>query len=300
MTNRLLLARARRAIAFALLWICWPDSTAGAQATQPQRMAAEVKALYESADYGGALTLAASVSPSTLTPQDVREIQLYEVLCQLALGNQAKAEATLESILQHDPLYQPPAEMPNRLRLMTEALRARLAPTLAQTHYRSGREHFDAKNCASAVTDFALVLELIPMAAEDTPQHLEDLRTLAMGFLALCKETLAATPAPPPAAIPIAASAPTNVVPPVAIRRDLPSWSVSFNGGRPSFGGTRSGIVELSVNKNGRVDDARITKPIHPVYDRWLQAAAKHWVFEPATRNGEPIDYVLSVKVDVR
>ena len=299
MTERPLLHTALRAIAFALLWMCWPGVTEGAQATQPERSAAEVRVLYENADYAGALTLAASLAPGTLTPQDARDIQLYEVLCQLALGNEMKAEAKLESILQHDPLFQPPAEMPNRLRLMTEAVRARLAPTLAQTHYQSGKEHFDAKNCASAATDFALVLELIPMAAEETPQHVADLRTLATGFLALCKETLAATPAPPPAATltPTAASAPTNIVPPVAIRRDLPPWSVSFNALRPSTG---SGVVELSVNKNGRVDDARIIKPIHPVYDRWLQAAAKNWVFEPATRNGAPIDYVLNVKVDIR
>jgi hypothetical protein len=33
--------------------------------------------------------------------------------------------------------------------------------------------------------------------------------------------------------------------------------------------------VELAVNKNGRVDDARLIKGIHPLYDRWLLAAAK-------------------------
>ena len=134
--GRLLLCTARRAIAFALLSIGWPDSTAGAQATQLQRSAAEVKVLYESADYSGALTLAASVPASSLTPQDAKEIQLYEVLCQLALGNEARAQAKLESILQDDPLYQPPADMPNRLLLMTETVRGRLAPTLAQTTAR--------------------------------------------------------------------------------------------------------------------------------------------------------------------
>jgi hypothetical protein len=304
MTDRLPPYLVRRAIAFALLWICCPDSTEGAQAAQPPRSAAEVRVLYENADYSGALALAASLAASTLTPQDAREIHLYEALCELALGNQGQAEAKLKSILQDDPLYQPPAEMPKRLRLVIEGVRASIAPALAQTHYRNGKAHFDAKNCASASTEFALVLELIPTAAEGAPQHLADVRTLATGFLTLCKETLAAaTPpsAPPPSATRTAANASdTNIVPPVAIRRDLPTWPVSFNAVRPSGEGTWSGIVELAVNKNGRVDDARLIKGIHPLYDRWLRNAAKNWVFEPATRNGKPIDYVLSVKVDVR
>jgi TonB family protein len=184
---------------------------------------------------------------------------------------------------------------------MIEGVRASMAPALAQTHYRNGKVHFDAKNCASASTEFALVLELIPTAAEDTPQHLADVRTLATEFLSLCKEMLAARtppPAPPPSATPTAVSASTTIVPPVAKRRDLPPWPVSLNALRPSEG-TWSGVVELAVNKNGRVDDARLIKGIHPLYDRWLLAAAKNWVFEPATRNGQPIDYVLNVKVDV-
>jgi TonB family protein len=303
MAERLSPFMVRCAIAFALLWISWPDSTEGAQATPP-RTAAEVRVLYESADYRGALALAASLATTTLAPKDAQEIHLYEALCELALGNQAQAQAKLESILQDDPLYQPPAEMPNRLRLVIEGVRASMAPALAQTHYRNGKVHFDAKNCASASTEFALVLELIPTAAEDTPQHLADVRTLATEFLSLCKEMLAATtrpPAPAPSATPTAASASdTKIVPPVAIRRELPAFPVSLKASRPYGEGTWSGIVELAVNRNGRVDDARLIKGIHPLYDRWLQAAAKNWVFEPARRNGQPIDYVLNVKVDVR
>jgi tetratricopeptide (TPR) repeat protein len=278
MTKRLSPYLRRCATASVLLWICWPDSTAGAQGTQPARSADEVKILYENADYKGALTRAAALMTSALTPQDTREIHLYEALCELALGNRLQAEAKLESILQDDPLYQPPAEMPNRLRLVIGEVRARVAPALAQTHYRNGKTHFDAKDCASALTEFALVLELVPADAEDTPQHLADVRTLATGFSGLCKETLAAAaPAspPPPSAAPPSAPSPSapiatvaTIVPPVAIRRDLPTWPATLNAMRPPGGETWSGIVEVAVTKTGRVDDAHLIKGIHPVYDR--------------------------------
>jgi TonB family protein len=302
MTGKVSTNALRYAITLALLCMCWPSTAVeGAQPTPPSGNTTDIRLLYESADYEGALALAARLEATTLGAEDVREIQLYEALCELAMGKQARAESKLESILQADPLYQPPDGMPNRIRLLTDHVRSRLAPALAQARYRAGKTHFDAKNCTAAAAEFALVLDLVPSDAGETPQQLDDVRTLASGFLALCNETLAARPAATtrPASTPVLANDP-DVVPPMTVHRDVPAWPVQLRALRRAGDVTFSGIVEVSVNKNGRVEAARIIERIHPLYDGLLLAAAKNWVFEPATKNREPVDYVLHLKVDVQ
>jgi hypothetical protein len=263
--------------------------------------ATDIRALYEGADYEGALAVAARLEATTLRPDDVREIQLYEALCALALGNQARAESKLESILLAHPRYEVPDGMPNRIRLLTDQVRSRLTPALAEERYRAGKAEFDAKNCRAAAAQFALVLDLVPSDAGETSEQLADVRTLASGFLALCNEGLAAKPAATtvPASTPVSASDP-GVTAPVAVDRKIPAWPSQFKSLLHAGGLTFSGIVELTVNKHGRVDAARLVQRVHPVYDGLLLAATKSWVFQPASRNNEPVDCVLHLKIDVQ
>jgi TonB family protein len=302
MTGKISTNTLQHAITLALLCMCWPSAAVeGARPAQLPGNATDIRLLYESADYEGALALAARLDATTLRPEDAREIQLYEALCELALGNQARAEGKMETILQAHPLYQPPDGMPNRIRLLTEKVRSRLAPALAQARYRTGKAHFDAKNFKAAATEFALVLDLVPNDVGETPQQLADVRTLASGFLALCNETEAPRPAAttPPNPTPALASDP-GVVPPIAVHRQIPPWPVQFKALRRPGEVTFSGVVEVAVNKNGRVEAARIIQRIHRLYDDLLLEATKNWVFEPATKNREPVDYVLHLKVDVQ
>ena len=290
----------RGLVTLTLMCTCGVMAVADGGPGQRSGSATDIRALYEGADYEGALAVAARLDATTLRPDDVREIQLYEALSALALGNQAQAESKLESILLAHPRYEVPDGMPNRIRLLTDQVRSRLTPALAGERYRVGKAEFDAKNCKAAAAEFALVLDLVPSDAGETSKQLADVRTLASGFLALCNERLAAKPAATtaPASPPVSASDP-GVIAPVAVDRKIPAWPPEFKAllaGDHTF----SGIVELTVNKKGRVDAARLIRRVHPVYDRLLLAATKNWVFQPASKNNEPVDCVLHLKIDVQ
>ena len=291
----------RGLVTLTLVCTCGAMAVADGRPGQRSGSATDIRALYEGADYEGALAVAAGLDATTLRPDDVREIQLYEALSALALGNQARAESKLESILLAHPRYEVPDGMPNRIRLLTDQVRSRLTPALAGERYRVGKAEFDAKNCKAAAAEFALVLDLVPSDAGETSKQLADVRTLASGFLALCNERLAAKPAATtaPASTPVSASDP-GVTAPVAVDRKIPAWPPEFKALLRAGDSTFSGIVELTVNKNGRVDAARLIQRVHPVYDSLLLAATKSWVFRPASRNNEPVDCVMRLKIDVQ
>ena len=95
----------RGLVTLTLLCTCGVIAVAEGGPGQRSGSAIDIRALYEGADYEGALALAARLDVTTLRPDYVREIRLYEALCALALGNQARAESKLESILLADPRY---------------------------------------------------------------------------------------------------------------------------------------------------------------------------------------------------
>ena len=60
--------------------------------------------------------------------------------------------------------------------------------------------------------------------------------------------------------------------------------------------------VEVTINDRGRVIAARMTKPIHPVYDQQLLRAALSWTYKPALRDGAPTIFVklITINLDTR
>jgi TonB family protein len=106
--------------------------------------------------------------------------------------------------------------------------------------------------------------------------------------------TAAVAPPPPVAAAPQAprvyASSDANVLPPAAIRQEL-----------PPYGGTlfkaMQGIVEVVVDENGGVVSAAIRAPMNNVYDRQVLAAAAAWRYKPALLDGTPVKYRKFIQI---
>jgi TonB family protein len=304
---------ARIACASILVWLCVASGTATAGADGPaltpqsQSRLAEIRELYEAADYDRALLLADEPERAGGSAPDARDIRVYEALCLLAVGNRSRAAEKLEDIIRADPLYQPSTDLPKRLKLLVDDVRDALRPVLARSHYREGRDKFAAAQYEAASREFSLVLELTDPAHDKPQQEQADLRLLASSFLDLAERALVgerlarAKVAETPQPVPALQSGPALVVPPVAIRQDVPPWPASLAAARRTDSrGVLTGMLELAITEEGTVSSARLNKSIHPLYDAMLLSAAKRWKYQPATRNGAPIEYQKHLAIEVR
>jgi TonB family protein len=275
---------------------------------------ASARSLYASASYEEALSVLSELEAS----ESAEQIERLRALCLLALGRVPEAEQSLERIVLQKPLYViSEAEVSPRLVTLFREVRRRALPAAADAAYARARASFDSREFATASAQFKELLAIAadPEAVSLGGASLGELARLAEGFLKLSEAALeAAAPTPaPPAAAPTAAApaaaatsaappaAPTvytardaGVTAPVAIERRFPSWVP------PSGAVARSvfrGALELVVDERGRVAGASMAEPVSPLYDRRLLEAAKDWRFQPATRDGVPVRFQMTIGV---
>jgi hypothetical protein len=165
---------------------------------------------------------------------------------------------------------------------------------------------FDRQDFVAAASGFKRVVDAlkdpdITHAAMQPP--LSDLRTLAAGFHDL---SVKAIPPPPPPLPPSVEPPPVvnllpkiytgeepDVVPPVAIRQEMPKFP-----GLVRAGGIK-GMIEVIINEEGRVESGAMTVPIDPSYDRILLTAATKWAYRPATASGKPVKFLRRIQVNI-
>jgi TonB family protein len=285
-------------------------SGAGAGATNLTSIST-ARELYAAARYDEALVILDGLRPSGDAALSERKvIEQYRSLCLLALGRGDEAEAAIAAVVRVDPFYQPSeAEASPRVRSTFADVRQRLLPDLASSRYAEARQAYDRKQFAEAATGFRELVLLL-----DDPQmngRLADLRTLASGFVELASAA-AAPPAPkeelepePPApAAPAAPAAPSiytaeepGIVPPVTIRQDVPAVPASI--ARMIRG---QGMVDLIIDEQGRLVSIVLRSSLHPVYDRMLVEAARHWKYKPAMLNGVAVQFrkLLAISLSSR
>lgn len=309
---------------FAVLSLCIATAAAAQDALNPARQ------LYASADYEGALTALERVSTSPENATEVaKEVGKYRVLCLMALGRTAEADAAIEQILKTDPLYEPSlSDAPPRIRGAFTRVRDRVLPAIARATYDEGKAAFDNKTFDVAVSKLEETLRILDRAAPDSKGDLADLRTLTKGFLDLSRASLVTAPAAAtsgPAATPARASGAASVpsataVPasaggasgpaaapipspipdrdPVVVQQVAPPFSYDSLPARSRV--EYRGVVEVEIDEKGRVVDVQITRPIHPLYDPVLLKAAREWTYLPAYRDGKPIPVRKRVAVVLR
>jgi tetratricopeptide (TPR) repeat protein len=262
-----------------------------------------VKQLYESAAYDEALAeLDRLGSPDTTAPDRAvaakAELE-YRALCLLAIDRRSEAEQAIEQLLKQDPAYRPVADDASpRFVSAVDRARSRIIPVLARQQYDSAKRDFDDKRNSQAAAGFGRVVALLDNPATDrsTPGSGDDLRTLASGFLELSRAAAALPPAArasAPRAATIYTAADPDVVPPVALRQDLPSWKHGTLGIAVSF----EGQIDVVIDETGKVESATIVKSIFPAYNELAAGGAKEWVYSPATRHGVPVKFRRSVAV---
>ena len=267
--------------------------------------------LYASARYDEALAMLNGVrQQESGNPTNLRSIEQYRSLCLLALGRGAEAEAAIAVVVASDPMYQPTeTEASPRVRTAFSEVRQRQLPDIARTRYASAKASFDKKDYSSAEQQFRELLRLID--DPDMGGRLGDLRMLVTGFVDL--SAAAATPPPEPkpeprreeAAPPTPAPAVPDVQkiytsddegvsPATPIRQEVPRVPVQL------VNQTRErGILDVTIDEQGRVISAVIRLSLHPIYDSQVLVAAREWRYQPATLNGRPVKFRKIIQITV-
>ncbi len=265
--------------------------------------------LYASAEYTSALSMLNALSNVDSPREERRAIALYRTLCLLAVGRGAEADRAIESMVSADPLYRPDAdEIPPRMRTAIAEARKKMLPAILQEKYKDSKASFDRQDFSRAAFGFKEMLDGladpdISVAASQSP--LADLKTLAIGFYELSSKALVPPLAAPPAKAeallppgpPATIQAPKlytaddrNVVPPQAIRQEIPAFP-----GRVTM--TKTGVLELVIDRSGNVESAMMRVPVSAQYDRMATNAAKNWQYQPATVDGSPVKFVKRIQV---
>lgn len=266
--------------------------------------------LYAAAEYNSALMMLNGLLAGSPSADERQALELYRVLCLVAVGNTAEADRAIETMIVRDPLYRPGTEdVPPRLRAAFSDTRKRLLPSIIQQAYLMAKSAFDQQNLTAAAEGFKQVLnglsdpDIAPLV-EQPP--LSDLRVLAAGFHDLSsKATALATPpssvVPAPSPVPeprarivtrIYSDGDPGVVPPVVVRQTMPPFP-----GKVLLAGVA--VIEVLIGETGTVESVVMAPPLNPAYDRLALAAAKAWQYRPATVNGEPVKFKRRVQISL-
>jgi TonB family protein len=286
-------------------------STVTARTPQDGALAA-ARDLYTSAAYEDALRSLDRLAESpAATDRERATIDHYRALCLLALNRPDEAISAVEAMVKRDPLYAPPQDdLSPRTRQMFQQVQRRVLPAVAQEQYARAKAAHEEGRAGDAVAEFDRVLEILDVmrAWPDPPPLMADLRVLATGFRQFA--WIAANPVAEPVAKPSADASsqgvrapdgpaatpprPMTVTPPVTVRQDVPPWPHDIPFPEPAVA-----VVEVVIGPQGRVQQARMQKPLHPRYDQLLLAAARHWSYRPALRDGQPTPFVKAVRVEL-
>ena len=273
---------------------------------------AAARDLYASARYDEALALLNGLRPQEAgNTVNMRSIEQYRSLCLLALGRNAEAEVAIAAVVASDPMYLPTeTEAAPRVRTAFSEVRQRQLPEIARSRYSAAKAAFDRKEYPAAEQQFRDLLKLID--DPDMGGRLGDLRILVTGFVDLATAAAAPPPAPeptrpeprreePPAPSPpafdpqkIFSSEDEGIVGVTAIRQEVPRVPVQL-----SSQTRERGILEVTIDEQGRVIQARLRLSLHPIYDSQILAATRDWRYQPATLNGRPVKFRKIIQITV-
>jgi TonB family protein len=298
---------------------------AGAQAESPLD---EAKALYDSASFDEALTVLDNLGRSQ-PETDVEEVQRYRALCLLALNRTPEAQKAIEIVFSRNPMYKlSEGDAPPRMQQAFSEVRRRLLPKVTEQLYAAAKLSFDRKEYAVAATQFQNLLTFLEDADAKSLPSLKEFRTLATGFhdlsasapapVAKAASPAPASPAPSsppltpapaaagpvqpganqtsPATTPANEGAPGVLLPPVAVKQQMPLWY----GSKSAVSRTYNGKLRVIIDEQGNVEEARIVESVNSIYDSLLVSAARTWKYEPARMDGKPVRYAKMIDIVIK
>jgi len=155
----------------------------------------------------------------------------------------------------------------------------------AEAELARGRELFARQDYAAAAAAFDRVLQIL--AREPGPQ-LEELRQVARSMADVSRAAIAEQVE---AATREYRVGDEGVIDPVALGFLPPKPD-------PATPAERLQVLEVRINASGTVDSAKFVMNRPSFRNSWWISAAKAWRFSPATRNGQPVRFVMRIVMD--
>jgi tetratricopeptide (TPR) repeat protein len=262
------------------------------------------RTLYGAAQYEDAL---ASLPTNPEHGQE-DDVDRYRMLCLLALGRTAEAEQAVERALTRNPTFSVfETEVSPRVTEFFRDIRKRVLPLRAESLYLRGRADYEDRHYVDAVTKFTMVLELLSDPEVASTGKLADLRLVTEEFRKLARERLPESLRSDAsigltnggeyyAADRIYTRLSANVTAPVELSREMPAWNPPPDQAWRTF----RGVIEVTIDARGRVEDARMIERLAPFYDTVLVDAARRWVFKPAIRAGQAVRFRKEIEIVMR
>jgi TonB family protein len=292
---------------------------AAATAVAAQDPLGAAKDLYASAAYEEALSALTSAREHG-APEVVHQADRYVAFCLLALGRKAEAESAAESAIREDPLAPlDPRDASPRIEAMFRLVRKRLLPGLIRDAYRTARAATEKGDLIGGVQQLTQVRGMLDAAKglDAWDETLGDINVLVEGFLELSRVTAerrsaAIAPNPEstaPAPVPVTenqeskvalrtySALDTDVTAPVTVRQEMPT--VPHGLASTMRTGKKSGVLEITIDETGVVQDAFMREPVNATFDALVLEAARSWQYRPARRGGTPVRYVRRIRVSV-
>jgi hypothetical protein len=129
-----------------------------------------------------------------------------------------------------------------------------------------------------------------PVPGTPPPGGSFEVRVKELGGAALPPDPVAAAPAERRSMV-VYGAGDRGVQPAVLIRPHLPPEPP------PDVPADSVGTLELTVSETGSVEHVRLISPSNRFQERMLVAAAKTWLFRPATKDGHPVRFRAQVRV---
>lgn len=155
----------------------------------------------------------------------------------------------------------------------------------AEAELARGRDLFARQSYAAAAAAFNRVLEIL--GGEPGPQP-EELRQVARSMAEVSRAAIAEQVE---AATREYRAGDDGVTEPVPLGHLPPKPD-------PATPAERLQVLEVHINASGTVDAAKFVMNRPSFRNSWWTSAAKAWRFTPATRNGQPVRFVMRIVMD--
>jgi hypothetical protein len=257
------------------------SATPGSGRTEPSRRERPATAVTPSNGSSTETRLSATPSPPVPSPRESER----RASALIAQGQTAEAAMVFEGLLVASPLYEPkPSEITPEAMATFRTTQRLILPGVAQRSYERARAALSAGDPERALSFGREAIAILDRRLADANPQLRE------QVMALIDEATAASAAADEI---IYSPSDRGIVPPRELTRQFPATSPL---GVPPH---RVGTLDMIIDKEGGVEFVKLHTPLNRYHERHIVQAAKAWRYRPAMRNGKPVKFRLTVKINL-
>jgi hypothetical protein len=257
------------------------SATPGTGRTEPSRRERPATVVMPSGGTAREARLTATASAPVPSPRESER----RANALIAQGQTAEAAMVFEGLLVASPLYEPkPSEITPEAMTTFRTTQRLILPGVAQRSYERGRAALSAGDPDRALTLGREAIAILDRRLGEANPPLRE------QVLALIEEATVASSAADEI---VYSPSDRGIVPPRELTRQFPATTPI---GVPPH---RVGTLDMIIDKEGGVEFVKLHTPLNRYHERHIVQAAKAWRYRPAMRNGKPVKFRLTVKINL-